>query len=205
MKQIYQTEYLNFQLYYKKKFLVTMILFFTMTLVGLYIASMFPNFIEAFSESRHEKLEEIGVRNSTGFALMIAILKNNIIATLVILLVGFVPYLSIPYIYTSINGIVIGFLLNNQLVKDISLLKVVSFGLVPHGVTELTALFLSASIGLYICRSLSRKLMRCNDTQKYSEVLRNSIRTYLIVVLPLLLISSFIEAFISHYLVTKYL
>jgi len=69
---------------------------------------------------------------------------------------------------------------------------IIFLAIVPHGIFELPAFLLSASIGL----RLGREVLKRKGERHLKKELRNGLRIFLILVLPLLLIAALIESFL---------
>ena len=67
--------------------------------------------------------------------------------------------------------------------------------IVPHGIFEIPAVVLSASLSFYVSVGIIKKLMDSEFSLR--TCLINSLKTFLLVVLPLLVIAAVVEAFIT--------
>lgn len=138
---------------------------------------------------------EFGMKEST-YQLAVAIFLNNTRSTLLILLSG--TLLFIPLLTLMFNGFLTGFVLRMVLEQGRSITFFI-LGILPHGIFELPAVFISAAIGLRI--GLSYLFPRGKRVVEVSQSIRNAGIIYLLVVLPLLLLAAFIEAYISTALI----
>jgi len=108
---------------------------------------------------------------------------NNLQASFVAMVTG-IFFGIVPFASIVVNGYVIGFVARESvIVEGIWIL----FKLVPHGIFELPAIILSISIGLKIGRDLF------GQEQKVKYNLREGLRFFFFVILPLLLIAAIIE------------
>ncbi|MFB5087000.1 stage II sporulation protein M [Psychrobacillus sp. PGGUH221] len=201
IRNIYRNEIVKFSAF-KFHFYICSFLFVLMAFVGYYIAISFPEFIQAYLDNKRSGLNGKGISiKSESFPLMLSLFKNNLTSCYIYILVGFIPFIFAPYLYVCMNGLIIG----EQLIKGISLSKIILVGLLPHGITELPALFLSASIGIYFCMHLIRKIIKRNANIQMKQVIKNGLTTFVFVVIPLLIVSAFIEAFITKFLILDFL
>ena len=69
--------------------------------------------------------------------------------------------------------------------------------LLPHGVVELPALLLSLAVGLYICGQLSRRCRKDQSARSLWSCMTLASQMLLWVLVPLLLIASFVEAYVT--------
>jgi|SRR3989344_6953759 len=119
------------------------------------------------------------------FQLVIFILKNNILASFFGMVSGFVLGIF-PFISILNNGIILGYV--GSLVYSTSggfdLLR-----LIPHGIFELPAIFISLGLGMRLGFFFVAK-------KKLVELKRRlllSLNTFLLIVIPLLIIAAIIE------------
>ena len=106
--------------------------------------------------------------------------------------VAFISILSgillgvVPIINTAVNGYVIGFVVNLAISKGgvISL-----WSLLPHGVFELPAILISLRLGIKIGSFVFRR----NKKLTFKYYLLNSLKVFVFVVIPLLIIAAIIE------------
>ncbi len=141
----------------------------------------------AIQESLLEYLKKL-ILETEGFSLREMILflfSNNSLASFFGLVLG-VIFGIFPLLSSVSNGFVVGFVSN---------LSVAEFGhfsllaLVPHGIFELPALFISLGMGVKLGFSFFYK----NGRRNFRELFNKSIWTYLLLVLPLLFIAAIIE------------
>ena len=119
------------------------------------------------------------------FGLVKFIFFNNVQSSFAGMIFGF--FLGIFSVLTAlINGYVVGF---------VAMLAVKEGGvsvlwrLFPHGIFELPALFISLGMGLKFGTFFFQK----NKMDSFKEYLLNSLRVFVFIVIPLLLIAAFIE------------
>jgi len=151
-------------------------------LVGFFVPA--PQFLVdklmEFIKELLSKTEGMGA-----FELIRFIFFNNIQSSFFSIVLGF--FLGIfPVIATISNGYVVGF---------ISLLAVNGEGfsslwrLLPHGIFELPAIFISFGLGLKFGTFIFKK----NKLESFKEYFYNSLRVFVLIVLPLLIVAAIIE------------
>jgi len=123
---------------------------------------------------------------------VLSIFLNNLKVSLFITFGGFLlllPTLFIGYL----NFYILGLIFNLSLKEN--KLNVFLASVLPHGIIELFAIFLSLTLGT----SLFFSLIKFNyfEERKFSKVLKLSLITYIFIVLPLLFISALIEVYIT--------
>jgi stage II sporulation protein M len=154
-------------------------------LVSFIIGYVFPVF---FTEIIGQLLKEL-VEKTEGMnfpQLLMFIFQNNLLASFVGIIFGIILGLY-PLFSGFFNGYVLGFVAGKAV--EIDGVEVM-WRLFPHGVFELPALLISLALGLRLGVSLFKKNVR----KELSYNLRESMRVFLYVIIPLLILAAVIEA-----------
>ncbi|MDD5111670.1 MAG: stage II sporulation protein M [Candidatus Altiarchaeota archaeon] len=122
----------------------------------------------------------------------LGIFMKNMQASFIMLLLG--PTLVMPFFIVHANGLLTGLVIGMAAERGKPLLKIAA-GLMPHGIIELAVFFLTATLGMDVTLSAIRNKGRRLAAVK--EAVIHALKTYITVVMPLLLIAAFIEAYIS--------
>lgn len=151
------------------------------------ILGYFIQLPDAISEQLLRSIQEL-VERTQGLSqteLISFIFFNNLQASFLGILLGI--FLGIfPLIATVFNGFLVGF------VGKIAVSEggvIVLWRLLPHGIFELPAIFISFGLGLKSGTFLFRK----NKMESFKEYFWNSLRVFIFVVVPLLIIAAIIE------------
>lgn len=159
----------------------------------LLLALIFP--IPASIESSIKKvLEEI--LNKTlglkGINLIAFIFQNNLTAS-IIGLFGGIFFCIIPFIFAISNGYLLGYVIK-ILIEHLGIFSgtLSLWRLLPHGIFELPAVFISLGIGLRLGFSLILSLNNSNFKIFWRD-LKNSFRVLILIVVPLLVLAAIIE------------
>jgi stage II sporulation protein M len=185
-----------FEIQYKKSFkhirdsnkfiYWSLVTFFVFMLIGL----VFPT-SQDISLRLMEYFKELLLKTQ-GFStleMILFIFLNNTFATFFGIIFG-VVFGIFPVFSLVMNGYVVGF---------VSSLSVAEFGisslwnLLPHGIFELGAVFISLGMGLKIGAVSIKSVLKNKGDKKLTKELKDSLRVYLFVVLPLLLVAAIIE------------
>ncbi len=149
-------------------------------LIGYINPEVFTGLLHSFGEMAKEMLHQ------NPYGLIFSIFIKNSFAALLSILLG-TAFGIVPFVAAIANGILVG--------ATISLVAktngaTVLLNLLPHGIFELPAIFISWGLGIWNGAWLFQK-----GPGKYSlKELRNmSLRVYLNILLPLLLIAAIIE------------
>ena len=141
-------------------------------------------------------IEEILSRTSdlSFFELFLFIFKNNLSTAFFGLFLG-VFFGFFPVMLVILNGYVLGFVINLSVgTSGIASL----WRLFPHGIFEIPALILSLGLGLKLGMFVFAKAGKRKKVLAYN--LKNSLRVFVFVILPLLLIAGIIEAWLIIFL-----
>jgi len=139
-----------------------------------------------------EKIEKEFSLRESNFQLAIEIFLNNLRTTIIMLLGG--TFLFIPLLILMVNGFLVGFVLRLFLEEGHSIFEFIQ-SLFLHSIFELPAVFISAAIGIRI--GLAYILPKGNRVVEVSERIKEAGAIYVAIVIPLLLLAAFAEAYIS--------
>ena len=164
------------------------VLFFAMGFILPYVAE--PSVLDQIMKIVEEWVKEI-LEQTEGlgfFGMWEFILFNNGLVALLSIFSGFLLGI-IPALLLFSNGLVIGIIsaIAFSVEGSSSFLK-----LLPHGIFEIPAIIISLAIGIKNASFLFAK----NPRKRFAYLMKNSFWTFLLVVLPLLIIASLIEAFL---------
>lgn len=156
-------------------------------------------FFEETEEALLPNLKQIKekILTESKFQIALNIFSNNLMVSLILLASG--TFIIVPFLIMFTNGFLVGFVIKLLMEKNLGLIFFIK-GIILHSVFELPAIFISAAIGIRIGLSY---LTRDNKKRvnKVSQRIREAAVIYLLVVIPLLLIAAFVEAFISAELI----
>jgi len=164
----------------KVYFLIILLVFLISAVVGFIKPVFLVEFIEKFVKELIEKTEGMNF-----FQLLIFIFQNNLITAFIGMIFGLI--LGVFPLFTSVmNGYVLGFVSN----KVVGVVGVGSlWKLIPHGIFEIPALIISLGLGLKLGMFIFAK----DKKKQVLYDLGNSLRVFLLVILPLLIIAAIIE------------
>ena len=161
---------------------IIMAIFFLFALIGFFIPipESLSNQIIEFIKELLEKTSGMGQGELINF-----IFINNFKASFFGIIFGF--FLGVfPIIIALVNGYVVGFVASIAVQsKGLSIL----WSLVPHGIFELPAVFISLGLGLKLGMFIFEK----EKIKIFKESFSNSLKIFLLIVVPLLIIAAIIE------------
>ena len=123
---------------------------------------------------------------------------NNVFACAQAVGMGIVPLLFMPVYVLLSNGIMTGAVFGLSAAEaGVDPIRTLVFGILPHGIFELTGLFLSIALGFYLCKYMTRALFRRKNEQTLLDVLNAVAKAYVLIVLPLIFVASLIECYVT--------
>jgi stage II sporulation protein M len=172
-----------------------------------------------------QALKDIDLKASP-LVLALTLFYHNARASAVALAAGLVPYLFLPIFDTLFNGGVLGLLVSISKHQHLPVLRLIATQVLPHGVFELAGVIYATSVGLYLSAEMGRRARRAwlkkrvpgpgaveppprNFLETYPErvetaralsPVRNALRSFVLVVLPLLFVAAMIEGLITPHL-----
>ncbi|MFS0784624.1 stage II sporulation protein M [Bacillus sp. 1P06AnD] len=202
IKKTYSNEWHKFTSFYRNYFIVCVVLFLAiviLTVVGT--KSLDRKTVEDMMAGIMKSFEDKGMlQEQAAYITMFKIFFNNLFACILAIVFGFIPYV-LPLVVLIGNGAVVGVLLGAISLNGGSIASWVLRGLVPHGITEMTAVLLSIGIGLFISTWLVKKIAG-KETKTFGTVVKMVAQTFIAVILPLLVISAVIEVYITPLFLT---
>lgn len=172
-----------------------------------------------------QALKDIDLK-AAPLVLALTLFYHNARASAVALAAGLVPYLSLPIFDALLNGGVLGLLVSISKHQHLPVLRLVVTQILPHGVFELTGVVYATGVGLYLSAAMGRRVREARRRKRglgsaapapppehfletYPErsaaaalasPARNVIRSFVLVVLPLLFVAAMIEGLVTPHL-----
>ena len=174
---------------------------FLVLLVLAYAAGrLFPDIPVTVISAFTEDIAGSGIVQEDGSFNVLALFANNLRAMVLGVLYGFIPFLYLPALALGVNAAILGMLAS--LIDGQWLL--LAAGILPHGIFELPALFLSLAAGLCLCKNIN-VYIRKNEKGVMKPLLLNILRVVALLVLPLLVIAAVMETYVTPALMQLFL
>ena len=174
---------------------------FLVLLVLAYAAGrIFPDIPVTVISAFNEDIAGSGIVQEDGSFNVLALFANNLRAMVLGVLYGFIPFLYLPALALGVNAAILGMLAS--LIDGQWLL--LAAGILPHGIFELPALFLSLAAGLCLCKNIN-VYIRKNEKGVMKPLLLNILRVVALLVLPLLVIAAVMETYVTPALMQLFL
>jgi len=168
---------------------ITLGIFFLFVFIGFFLPTPEPIYTQLIDFMK-KLLNE--TQDMSYFELIKFIIGNNVQSTFFVITGGF--FIGVfPIVNAVVNGYLIGFVSSLSVNAEgiLSLWKIL-----PHGIFELPAVFISLGIGLKFGTFIFQK----KKLDSFKNYLLNSIRIFLLIVIPLLIIAGIIEGSLIYLL-----
>mgnify|MGYP001559694288 CR=1 FL=1 len=166
------------------------ILFFLLALIGFLFPIFFQQQIYDLIRELLKQTEGLNVWNMIRF-IFINNLKSSFFAIFCGILFGIIPFAVLV-----INGYVLGFVANKTIASEGALIL---WRLFPHGIFELPAVLISIGIGLRLGMFLFVYKEK-NKLREFGKWLIDSLRVFVLIIIPLLVIAAIIEGSLMIFL-----
>ena len=165
-------------------------LFFTSFIVGTVMVRLDPSIGTSMIAAFRDQVVRQIMNDQTG-VICLKILLNNLVACLVLFLGGVTAGI-ISLIVLGANGVLIGAVL--EIVRSQRGVLYVAAAILPHGIFEIPAFLISAALGFMLAGAL---VGDWNGNEDAGDTTRRLGRIFLSVVVPLIVVAAFVEAFIT--------
>lgn len=180
------------------------IAFVTIWILFFAACALVPSLRTALADMMFSTLRGMNLSDAEGRISVLALFLNNVEATAFIMLYGLLPFIQLPALALGVNAMMLGVMAAWYAAEGISPLAYLA-ALLPHGVLELPALFLAFGTGLYICGQLTRRCRKDQSARSVWACMSLASQVLLSVLVPLLLIAAFVEAYVTPAVATLFL
>lgn len=183
-------------------FIFSIILFFAGVVIG-----GTPNAPAEFLEQQIKGIsaisEKVNSSNNPEQTMFFLITLNNVFNTLLVMGLGIIAGIM-PVIMLVSNGMIMGFLLENLSSEGHNMFALVIKGILPHGIFELSAVFLACAFGMRFGITLFKGIVNSalGKKQSWQPFVRTAIGSVpaLIVVVVFLLVGAVVESTVTFWL-----
>lgn len=210
MKQIYHTELQRFKHDYARIFIWVIGICTGLTMIWYMTLVNDPERATALmgqlSEQISRQADMFGGRlDGSYLSLFLFILMNNLYVTGLILFVGFLPFVVLPFFYSFTTFLSLGTVLAAVKLKGESPLMVFLTGILPHGFVEIVAMILASSIAIFMSLHIFKKIFSAKRKELHLRLLIwQAVRSYLLLVVPLVFLAALIEGFITPMIIQTF-
>ena len=167
--------------------------------VGLFFKSLPDTIISYFQEM----IQLEGLIDEDGGINLLALFGNNVRASAVSILYGFIPFLYLTALALGTNALILGVFAAYYVNNGVSLLVYLA-GILPHGIFELTALMLAFAGGFLLCRQITQ-YVRSNINGMMKPLMLNLLRVFILHILPLLAVAAVAEVYVTPHVMALFM
>jgi stage II sporulation protein M len=201
MKKLYQSEWAFFKENLLIKFGWIAILSFFFTELFYFSFLYNPEIMKEILNSIVEKFQKEGLmelQRKSSSLLAVKIFYVNLRSTFLFTVLAFIPFLLGTVLFFLMFPVLLGVTLASVITKGFDFFTFFKFT-APHGIFELAAVFYAVSLGVYLSLEITKKLFSQyrESTLPFSALIKPVIRSYPLVIIPLLTLAALVEAFIT--------
>lgn len=179
---------------------MTSVSFAVLLVLGVVLGCIFPDMAQQFVSFFTGNLTGSGIVDEDGTIHLLPLLANNLRAAVATIAYGFFPFLFLPALSLGINALLVGFFAAFYLKNGMSMLYFCA-AIIPHGIFEIPALVISIGLGLYLCRTIN-DFARHNTKGAVTAAVQDILRVLCLRAVPLFVIASVIECYITPWIVS---
>lgn len=192
---VFAWEFYREQLF--KTHLWCLVAFLAVCGISAAVLGLFADQARAIVESFMAEVQQSGLLDESGNISPLALLGNNLQATLTAAVLGFVPFVFLPVFSLVVNGGVIGAVLALSGAMGVPAWQMILLGLLPHGIFEIPAILLGIAMGIYLCRQMNGMVRKRPGTPRLEAILPQLVRVAVFGVLPLLTLAAVVETYVT--------
>lgn len=200
MKAFFMAQWHGAETYFEKNlkptFYFCLAFFSIMIVLNTLLFLSDPNLSQSYFNELQLLFNQKAFLNNTGIDLWFGIFLNNVIASGISSLLGVIPFIFLPMFSLASNAIIIGLIGAVYQINGIGWFAFL-VGVLPHGVIEIPALILGVTLGVHLCFKLSKTILRKSLKGELKQATIGCLRIFILWLVPLFFIASFIEAFMT--------
>jgi stage II sporulation protein M len=206
IKELYLQEWEGFKKDYFKIFLLIMVISLTASLFFYFVLAANGEITMMVMEQLVGVFEKLGMTPGMSKLEMFSlILIQNLRASLVTIALGIIPIVILPLASPVLTTISVSVVMAFIKIQEGNVFDTVLYTIIPHGVVELPALFISGSVGVFLSLNVLRKIFpRGEEEVQLQPIIAQAARTYLLVIVPLLLVAALLESFLTPILAQRF-
>ena len=135
---------------------------------------------------------------------LFSLLLNNVVAAGAAVGWGAIPFIFLSIPMLAVNAIVMGLVAAYGTMQGISMVSLLA-GILPHGIFEIPALMLSVALGLNLCLQTSKRIFQREGGPPLSWIFLTTFKNFALVVIPLLVLASLIETYVTVHIMNFFL
>lgn len=160
----------------KNKILLSFLVFFIFMLIGYFVVYIFPNKNAEINNLITKAIPKDVYNSLNSVNKFLLIFIKNVFATTIVILGGLLTLGVSSILGMAVNGFIIGFVISMlHINNNLNPMKVFIIGIMPHGIFELTALFISCALGLNIATHIVKIIKSKNNKIEQKNKIKNPV------------------------------
>ena len=203
---IYKRQWELFKNHYAKPTALIALISIVIAFFSFFVLMVFQDLLIEITDELFMHFEELGVNPNTSHSeLFLIVLVNNLRVSGFMVLLGFIPIIVLPAISGVVTSISVSMILALFNTFDLYPVQTLIYGILPHGIIELFAIYLAGGIGVFLSLNMFKKIFSSKRAEiNIGIIIKDSIISYLIVVAPLIILAAVIEGFVTPVLIDNF-
>lgn len=174
--------------------------FWILCVIFAVAAVLLPDFSRDYLALLQQVFAESGLLEESGASMVGLLLRNNIRATILTVIYGFLPFLFYPAMTLGSNAMTIAVMGVVYVQEGYYTPAAFLAGILPHGIFEIPAMLIACAVGLCHCRLVTGLIRRRAQTTPPRVQLVSLAWVYAALTLPLLVIAALVETFLTPFI-----
>ncbi len=201
LKEQYREAWTFFNQRVRRPFLFCVTLFVVTGVASWLLLLLYPATAYELFQQLSALIQEKGITQSDGSLALGRLLWNNLQASLFSIFYGLIPFLCISCLSVFLNAAILGVVAAMYSLIGLSPVLFAA-GILPHGIFEIPALLLSGALGLRLCITLTRMILKKYGPLEFQETLYGLLQLYFLWIVPLFILAAIIECTVTPLLLT---
>ena len=154
--------------------------------------------LDSFMKSKQHIIQ------TQGMGLAFELFKNNMKAAVLSVGMGIIPFLFIPVYTVVVNAAILGGFYQYFIALPGMSVGMYFASIMPHGIIEIPGFLLGVTLGIHLCIELTKKILK-KPSKDFPEVLKDLASVMVLIILPMLVLAAFIEAFVTPTIINRML
>ena len=170
--------------------------FFLLVMIGFVTGMMRPGSLDSILIAFTDNAASAGLYQLEGGALLATILANNLLAALIAIAAGLIPFVPLAALTIGLNALMFGAFGAYYHYSGLGIAAYLA-GTLPHAIVEIPALMIACGAGLYLSIAVTGGVLGRVTGHSVASVLGICLRVYIHWVIPLMAVSAFFETYVT--------
>lgn len=195
MKRLISKQSAFYKYKIRKKFRLLIVIFALVVVVGAFSYMQRPELFKKLINTVVSTIKSKNLDDISTFNASMVIFLNNLKVAFMAIVLGFIPFVFLSAFPIITNALILG-VFSTMFVEKLGSVQLMLALLVPHGVVELLAIIYAGALGINLCYEITTKITK-NKQTKIATIVKKTIISFMMIVVPLLFIAAIIESYIT--------